>query len=140
MSTTNNDQGGGQVPTPTPWTCVSSRGLIYTETGRFICAMPHAIRKNGLLNESKETDKITADQRFIVEAVNNHARLESENRALREALAPLANLLEAADISDSDPDDTPLLTGSTPVQVVMGVRKTFVSVGDVRRAAKLLQP
>jgi hypothetical protein len=137
--TTNNDQGGGQVPRVTlEWTNLSGDGKrAYVE----------AIENDGWADLRIEVDTDDCDgghakaaMQVVIDRCNNYPRLESENRALREALAPLASLLESACISDSDPDDTPLLTSSTPVQVVMGVRKTLVGVGDVRRAAKLLKP
>lgn len=61
-----NIAGPALKHTPGPWTSESSRGLIYTETGRFICAMPYSLRKNGLLSEKAGlTDKISPDAHLI---------------------------------------------------------------------------
>lgn len=64
-----------------PWTSTSSRGLVYTKTGKIVCAMPHGIRRNGLLNQKKGvTDIETPDAQLI-------ARLSPEVvKAVYEAL------------------------------------------------------
>lgn len=70
-----------------PWSCESSRGLIYGNVGNMICAMPHGIRTNGLLSQKEGvTDIITPNAQLI-------ARLSPETvKAVYEALLPVQTI------------------------------------------------
>lgn len=73
-----------------------------------------------------------------VEAFNAHAALSERVRELEGALAPFAALADLSSIKACDNEAEPFMTAAEPHHVLLGIRKTILTVGDIRAARQAL--